>query len=75
MLDTTESVKTLEKRLCQQAQKYPVVAVTGPRQSGKTTLVGMTFPDRPYVTLEDSDNRRPIAVRVWPEGPFCSGRS
>ena len=32
---------------------YPVVAVTGPRQSGKTTLVRAAFPDRPYANLED----------------------
>lgn len=32
---------------------YPVVAVTGPRQSGKTTLVQAAFPDRPYANLED----------------------
>ena len=49
--------RTLEKRLRRQAEKYSVVAVTGPRQSGKTTLVSMTFPDRPYVSLEDPDTR------------------
>ncbi len=37
--------------------EYPVVTVLGPRQSGKTTLVRMTFPDRPYVSLEDPDVR------------------
>jgi predicted AAA+ superfamily ATPase len=31
--------------------------VTGPRQSGKTTLARSTFPDRPYVSLEDPDTR------------------
>ena len=30
----------------------PVVAVTGARQTGKTTLARSLFPDRPYVTLE-----------------------
>ena len=34
------------------AKQYPVVAITGPRQSGKTTLVRDLFPDRPYVLLE-----------------------
>ncbi|MFN0059876.1 MAG: ATP-binding protein [Planctomycetota bacterium] len=34
---------------------YPVVAVTGPRQSGKTTLCRHTFPDHAYVTLEAQD--------------------
>ena len=37
----------------QQAQRYPVVTVTGPRQSGKTTLVKAAFPDFGYVNLED----------------------
>lgn len=35
------------------AAGYPVVVITGPRQSGKTTLARATFPDRPYVSLED----------------------
>ena len=39
------------------AQWYPVVAVTGPRQSGKTTLVQACFPGKPYVSLEDPDVR------------------
>lgn len=39
------------------ADAYPVVSVVGPRQSGKTTLVRATFPDKPYVTLEDPDTR------------------
>jgi predicted AAA+ superfamily ATPase len=38
-------------------QCYPVVAVTGPRQSGKTTLVRATFAGKPYVSLEDPDIR------------------
>lgn len=38
-------------------KKYPVVTVLGPRQSGKTTLVKSTFPLKPYVNMEDSDNR------------------
>lgn len=36
---------------------YPVVAITGPRQSGKTTLVRAMFGDRPFVSLEDLDER------------------
>jgi predicted AAA+ superfamily ATPase len=36
---------------------YPVIAVTGPRQSGKTTLVRATFPDHPYVSLENPAQR------------------
>ena len=36
---------------------FPVVAVTGPRQSGKTTLVRKIFADKPYVSLEDPQER------------------
>jgi predicted AAA+ superfamily ATPase len=36
---------------------YPVVVVTGPRQSGKTTLCRIAFPDKPYVSLEAPDMR------------------
>ena len=34
-----------------------MVTILGPRQSGKTTLTRMTFPDRPYFSLEDPDVR------------------
>lgn len=40
------------------ATQYPVVTLTGPRQSGKTTLARAVFPAKPYVTLEDPDTRR-----------------
>lgn len=36
---------------------YPIIGITGPRQSGKTTLAKMLFPDLPYVTLENIDVR------------------
>ena len=39
------------------AKGFPFVAVTGPRQSGKTTLVRSAFPDKPYISLEDPDAR------------------
>jgi len=41
-------------RLC---KGFPVVAITGPRQSGKTTLARAVFPDKAYVSLEDPDTR------------------
>lgn len=37
--------------------KYPIVAITGPRQSGKTTLAQMVAPDYTYVNLEDLSTR------------------
>ena len=39
------------------ARYYPLIALTGPRQSGKTTLARATFPRKPYVSLEDLDIR------------------
>jgi uncharacterized protein len=44
-------------RLKHLASMFKAVAVTGPRQSGKTTLVKSVFPEKPYVTLENPDNR------------------
>lgn len=41
----------------QLAGYYPIVAITGPRQAGKTTLAKAVFPDKPYVSLEDPDAR------------------
>ena len=40
------------------ARKYPVLTLTGPRQSGKTTLCRSLFAHKPYVTLENPDTRR-----------------
>ncbi len=49
--------RTLESKLRELAGYYPVVAVTGPRQSGKTTLCQMTYPEKAYVSLEALDIR------------------
>lgn len=50
--------RVLEKRLIKLSGLFKIVAVTGPRQSGKTTLVKMAFPDKPYVNLENPEVRR-----------------
>lgn len=39
------------------AQKFPIIVVTGPRQSGKSTLVKHIFAQKPYISLEDPDIR------------------
>ena len=49
--------RTLANKLKKAAKQYPVVTLTGPRQSGKTTLVKMVFPDYPYLSLEEPDQR------------------
>lgn len=49
--------RALSPTLNRLAQSFPVVAVTGPRQSGKTTLVRRVFADKPYVSLEDPAER------------------
>ena len=46
-----------QKLLLERAALYPVVTVLGPRQSGKTTLCRLAFPDKPYVNLEQPDVR------------------
>jgi len=49
--------RDITPELLECADEYPVVTILGPRQSGKTTLARMTFPDRPYVSMEDPDMR------------------
>lgn len=49
--------RVLEGRLKQLAKQMPAIAVIGPRQSGKTTLVRKVFFNKPYVSLEDLDVR------------------
>lgn len=45
-------------KLVQLASTFKAVAVTGPRQTGKTTLVKQVFKNKPYVSLENPDTRR-----------------
>lgn len=49
--------RTLSYYLLRDAQYYPIVTVTGPRQSGKTTLVKAAFPEHEYVSLEETEPR------------------
>ena len=54
--------RTIEAILREVAGQYPVMPLTGPRQSGNTTLVRAIFKDHEYASLEE------------PRGPgFCSG--
>jgi predicted AAA+ superfamily ATPase len=55
-----------EKLLRKYSRQFRAVAVVGPRQSGKTTLVKKVFPRKPYVSLEDPDER--ILAATDPRG-------
>ncbi len=50
-------IRDLAPRLVRAATQAPAVTLTGPRQSGKTTLCRAVFPQHPYVTLEAPDQR------------------
>jgi len=50
--------RTLASKLIFLSEKFQIITLTGPRQSGKTTLVKSTFPNLPYVSLEDPDIRQ-----------------
>ncbi|GMT45733.1 MAG: ATPase [bacterium] len=45
--------RKIEEKLLQLIKQFPVVSVTGPRQSGKSTLVKTLFPDYEYISLEN----------------------
>ena len=48
--------RTIQHHLKQQMSHYPAVTITGPRQSGKTTLIREAYPDFDYVLLENLDD-------------------
>ncbi len=56
--------RTAERVIRSLLKGFPVLTITGPRQSGKTTLARAVFPDRPYASLEEPDVR--LAARDDP---------
>ena len=50
--------REVEEPLRRLLRGFPIVTVTGPRQSGKTTLAKAVFAGKPYLSLEDPDVRR-----------------
>jgi predicted AAA+ superfamily ATPase len=50
--------RDLENQVIKAASQFPVVTITGPRQSGKSTLCKKLFPEYGYVNLEAPDIRR-----------------
>lgn len=49
--------RTISEKILHYARQYPVITITGPRQSGKTTLCKALFPKRQYFSLENLDTR------------------
>ena len=49
--------RQIYKSIREYQSKYPILALTGPRQSGKTTLLKTLFTDYRYISLENPDNR------------------
>lgn len=50
-------LRAIKKEIDFIKSKYPVLAITGPRQSGKTTFLKNKFPEYKYINLENPDNR------------------
>lgn len=50
-----EILRDIHKELLNVAKEYPVLAILGPRQSGKTTVAKATFPNHNYILLEEPD--------------------
>ena len=49
--------RKIESTILEAAKYFPVITVTGPRQSGKTTMLKHIFPHLHYYSLEDLDTR------------------
>lgn len=66
--------RAIQKELLNLIQQYPIITITGPRQSGKTTLAQQTFPQKSYVNLEAPDTRERVLVdprsflKQYPQG-------
>ncbi len=62
--------RELKKELLEASAEYPAITILGPRQSGKTTLAQMVFPERDYYSMENPDVR--LAAQTDPRS-FLSG--
>ena len=68
--------RTIEEIITEASEYFSVISVTGPRQSGKSTLLKHLFPDVPKYSLKDVNVREfaendPVAfLRQHPKGMF-----
>lgn len=60
----------MSEAIIEASRYFPVVTVTGPRQSGKSTLLRHLFPEMPYLSMEDPDTRS--AAKMDPMGFLAS---
>jgi predicted AAA+ superfamily ATPase len=66
--------RNISQKMLEMAGKFPVVTITGPRQSGKTTLIKHIFKNKSYVSLENPDTRLFVEedprgfLRSYPDG-------
>ena len=66
--------RTAKEVLLRLASQFPVIGVTGPRQSGKSTLTKAVFPDKRYITFDDRTMRELALsnpsdfIAVFPDG-------
>ena len=65
--------RNVHNRVFNLARHFPVVTITGPRQSGKTTLCRMVFPEKAYFSLEAPDHRE--FVKKDPRGFLAQHRA
>lgn len=54
--------RTAKDALLRLASQFAVVGITGPRQSGKTTLAKMAFPEKRYISFDDKSIRELAAA-------------
>lgn len=58
--------RTMSEAINEASQYFPVITLTGPRQSGKSTLLRHLFPSLPYMTMENPDIRS--EAKIDPKG-------
>ena len=62
--------RTMAEAIREASQYFPVITLTGPRQSGKSTLLRHLFPEVPYMSMENPDTRN--EAKYDPKGFLAS---